>query len=216
MKEIYGKKVYDSLDEVVKPDHTAVILIEMQNDFCSPGGHFSKHGKDISVYDTVLSNLITLVDSARNAGALVVFIQSTTLVQYRSDSPSWLRFKTKAFDDPEYTMDGSWGQDFCKGLEPQSGEPVIKKHRSSAFVATNLDLVLRCNGIESIIVTGCTTHGCVFATAMHGTYNDYYVVVPNDCVGSIRRDFHEAALNIMGTHCDVVSYHEIVQSWRSQ
>ena len=113
----------------------------------------------------------------------------------------------------EYTVEDTWGQQFCDGLEPQSVEPIIKKHRSSAFVATDLDSVLRSNGIESLIVTGCVTHGCVQATARHGAYNDYYVVVVKDCVASTSRELHEAALKIMESRLDVVDSQEILNEW---
>jgi nicotinamidase-related amidase len=73
--------------------------------------------------------------------------------------------------------------------------------------------VLRSNGIESIIVTGCVTHGCVLATARHGAFLDYYVVVARDCVASNSKELHEAALKIMESRLDVLSSEEILDEW---
>ena len=214
MKEMYGKQVYDSLEEIVNPKHTALVIVDMQNDFCSPDGQFARGGLDMSMLLELVPNLVRFVEEARKAGIMVIFIQNTTLGQGLSDSPSWLHFKSKVPGVvPEYTMEGTWGQEFCAGLEPRDGEPIIKKHRSGAFVATDLDLVLRANGIESIIVTGCVTHGCVLATAIHGALNNYYVVVARNCVASYSPELHEAALKIMSNRLDVMSSEEILKNW---
>ena len=214
MKEICGKQVYDSLGEIVNPKHTALVVVDVQNDFCSPDGHFAERGLDMSMFEEMMPNVLKLVEEARKAGVMVVFIQNTTLGQGRGDSPAWLRFKSKVSGVvPEYTMEGTWGQEFCTGLEPRAGEPIVKKHRSSAFVTTDLDLVLRSNGIESIIITGTVTHGCVLATARHGAYHDYYVVVAKDCVAGTSRELHEAAMKIMENRLDVVSSQEILKEW---
>ena len=74
---------------------------------------------------------------------------------------------------------------------------MVKKYRSSAFWGTNLDLLLRSNGIKSLIMAGCTTEGCVESTARDALFNDYYVVVAEDCVASDDRAQHEASLLLM-------------------
>jgi ureidoacrylate peracid hydrolase len=215
MKEIYGKQVYDTLGEIVHPEHTALIVVDVQNDFCSPEGQFAKGGIDISMLREMVPNLIKFVDEARNVGVRVVFIQNTTLRNGRSDSPAWLHFKFKASGViPEYTVEGTWGQQLCDGLEARKDEPIIKKHRSSAFVNTDLDLVLRSGGIKSLIITGCVTHGCVLATARHGAFYDYYVVVVKNCVASNNKELHEAALKIMQSRLDVVDSEEILDEWQ--
>ena len=216
MKEIAGKQVYDSLAEMVNPKHTAVIVVDMQNDFCSPDGNSAKVGKDISLLLEMVPALVNLVEEARRAGVLVVFIKNTTLRSGLSDSPSWLRLKTRAGGlGPEYTIEGTWGQEFILDLPAQVGEPVVKKHRSSAFVNTDLNAILRCNGIESIIVTGCLTNACVLATALTGSYNDYYVIIPSDCVGSFDLELHDTALKVMDRTLEVVSSQDILKEWAS-
>jgi nicotinamidase-related amidase len=214
MKEIYGKKIYDTLGEIVNPRHTALLVIDVQNDFCSPEGQFGRGGLETSALQKLVPKVIQFIDEARKTGIFVAFIQNTTLRNGLSDSPAWLHFKSKASGvAPEYTIEGTWGHRFCDGLEPREDEPVIQKYRSSAFINTHLDLVLRSNGIESIIITGCVTHGCVLATARHGAFLDYYVVVAKDCVESNNAGLHEAALRIMESRLDVVSSEEILNEW---
>ena len=74
------------------------------------------------------------------------------------------------------------------------GDLVVKKYRSSGFWGTNLDMLLRSNGIKSVVITGCTTEGCVESTARDALFNDYYVVIVEDCVASDDRAQHEASL----------------------
>ena len=83
-------------------------------------------------------------------------------------------------------------------------EPIIKKHRSSGFVGTNLDLVLRSNRIETTVVIGVMTEGCVESTARDAAFYDYYVVLTPDCMASDVLAWHEASLTTMGGRHDIV------------
>ena len=90
---------------------------------------------------------------------------------------------------------------------------MVKKYRSSGFWGTNLDLLLRSNGIESLVVTGCTTEGCVESTARDALFNDYYVVIVEDCVASDDRAQHEASLLLMRHRFDIASAEEVLRVW---
>lgn len=201
MKWIYGKAIYDTLGEVVAPKHTALIVVDMQNDFLSPGGNSDvNERRDLSLVPKVIESLGRLVDEARAAGVMVVHLQNTTLPNGLSDSPSFLAAKSRTHKNLAYTLDGTWGHEFVPRLQPATGEVVVKKHRSSGFVNTDLDLVLRANRIESVVVAGCITNGCVLATAQHARFNDYYCVVPEDCVWTwADDDTRDAALRMMET-----------------
>jgi nicotinamidase-related amidase len=147
-----------------------------------------------------------------------VFIQNTTLRGHLSVSPAQVRFRVRLAHDPSqpslrYTEDGTWGQEFVPELTPADGELTIKKFRSSAFVGTPLDLLLRSNGIQTIVISGCTTEGCVESTARDGMFMDYYVVVVPDCVESDTRDQHEASLTLMRVRFDMIASTEIRNVW---
>jgi nicotinamidase-related amidase len=98
---------------------------------------------------------------------------------------------------------------------PREGELVVPKWRSSGFWGTNLDLLLRSNGIESLVVCGCTTEGCVESTARDALFNDYYVVVVSDGVASDDRAQHEASLMLMANRFDLAATDEIVGCWKA-
>jgi ureidoacrylate peracid hydrolase len=99
-------------------------------------------------------------------------------------------------------------------VSPQPGVPVVKKHRYSGFVDTELDLVLRSSDIASLIMTGIATSGCVEATARDGFMRDYYVVLVEDCCGSYSSVLHEGTLqNISEAYGIVAQSDAIMSEW---
>ena len=220
MIEIEGKQVFTTLGELVDPRHTALVVVDMQRDFCIPGGAFDKLGVDISMYPPMIPRLARLIDGARAVGAPVIYIQMTVLPGRRSESPAQIRFNLRlhlgadgVVEPLSYTPDGSVGQEVIPELAPQDGDWIVKKYRSSAFWGTNLDMLLRSNGIQSIVVSGCTTEGCVESTARDGLFADYYVVIPEDCVASDDRTQHDASLLLMRHRFDLASSEEILAEW---
>jgi nicotinamidase-related amidase len=217
--EVDGKQVFTELHELVDPGHTALVVVDMQRDFCTPGGAFARLGVDVSMYPAMVPRLVRLVDSARAAGVRIVYVQMTMLEGRLSDSPAQIRFNMRmqqsATDGAalSYTPDGSDGQRLIPELSVHDGDLVVKKYRSSAFWATNLDLLLRSNGIQTVVMTGCTTEGCVESTARDAMFNDYYVVIAEDCVASDDRAQHDASLFLMRHRFDVAGCDELVREW---
>ena len=220
MIEVAGKQVFTELSEIVDPAHTALVLVDLQRDFCCAGGSFDQLGVDLSMYPPVIERVGELLGSAREAGVLPIFIQMTVLANQASDSPAQIRFNLRMHDghhgltEPlRYTLDGSEGQKFVPGLEPLEGELVVKKYRSSAFWGTNLNLLLRSNGIKSVVVVGATTEGCVESTARDAMFNDYYVVIATDAVGSDDPAQHEASMYLMARRFDLATSELIRKTW---
>lgn len=216
--EINGKKVFDTLEEIIDPRHTAIIVVDVQNDFCSEGGYFHKVlGSDLSTINRMIPRLIRFIGEARDYGMMIVFIQNTRLRNHKSDSPSWLLQQMKLGGGvPQYTIERTWGQDFVEGLQPLDGEPMVKKFRWSAFVNTNLDRILRSNNIKSLVITGVVTEGCVESTVRDASFHDYYVVVVRDCVASTDKERHEASLRFISWRWDVVNSNKIISVWKTR
>ena len=220
MLEIAGKHVFTTLEELVDPAHTALLVVDMQRDFCTPGGAFARLGVDISMYPPMVPRLARLIDGARAAGVRVIYIQMTVLPGRGSDSPAQIRFNLRLHLGSEgvveplaYTPDGSGGQEIIPELAPRDGDLVVKKYRSSAFWGTNLDMLLRANAIKTCVVSGCTTEGCVESTARDAMFADYYVVIPEDCVASDDRAQHDASLFLMRHRFDLTSSAAILGVW---
>jgi nicotinamidase-related amidase len=220
MIEVAGKQVFTDLSEIVDPAHTALLIVDMQRDFCCAGGSFDRYGVDLSMYPPVIERIAETIAAARESGVMLVFIQMTVLPGQASDSPAQIRFNLRMHDGHHgeaepltYTLDGSDGQKFVPGLEPLDGELVVKKYRSSAFWGTNLDLLLRSNGIKSVVVTGCTTEGCVESTARDAMFSDHYVVVVTDAVASDDPAQHEASMYLMARRFDLATSDVIRKLW---
>jgi ureidoacrylate peracid hydrolase len=218
--EVDGKQVFTELSELVDPAHTALVVVDMQRDFCVPGWAFDKLGVDISMYPPMVPRLARLIEGARAARVPVVYIQMTVLPNRASESPAQIRFNLRLHlashgegEPLQYTLDGSEGQAILDELAPVEGDLVVKKYRSSGFWGTNLDLLLRSNGVQSVVITGCTTEGCVESTARDALFNDYYVVVAEDCVASDDREQHDASMLLMRHRFDIASTDEILGVW---
>lgn len=220
MIEIAGKQVPTTLEELVDPRRTALILVDIQNDYCASGGKYALAGKDMSMYPQMIRRTAALLEAARRTGALVVYIQNTNLPDYRSDSVAYLRFKLvirgvtpEDLPSSEHAIEGTWGQQIVDELAPRPDDLVVKKHRSSAFVDTRLDLLLRSNNIQTVLITGVVTEGCVESTARDASFKDYIVVLVEDCVGSGNPRLHEAAMQVMRARFDIVSANQVIDSW---
>lgn len=219
MLEIEGKQVFETLDELVDPRHTALVVVDMQRDFCTPGGAFDRLGVDISMYPAMVSRLARLIEGARAAGVRVVYVMMTTLPGRLIESPAQIRFNRRLHlaanggEPLDYTTDGSTGQRIIPELPVEDGDMIVKKYRSSGFWGTNLDMLLRSNAVQTVIVTGCTTEGCVESTARDAMFNDYYVVIPEDCVASDDRAQHDASMLLMRHRFDIATKDEILAEW---
>lgn len=220
MYEIDGKRVYTELAELVEPSHTALAVIDMQKDFCSPEGSFAKQGLDLSPYESMVPRLARLLKAARSSDVTVIHLQMTSLPGHRIESPAQIRFnmlqRPVGGGTPvslTYTVEGTEGHQIIPELSPMASEFIVPKYRSSGFWGTNLDMILGSNGLETVIVTGCTTEGCVESTARDALFNDYYVVVAEDCVASDLAEQHEASLVLMRKRFDVVASDAIRAVW---
>ncbi|MDA8025901.1 MAG: cysteine hydrolase [Actinomycetota bacterium] len=220
MIDVEGKSVFTEVEEMVNPAHCALILVDMQKDFAEVGYAYDKLGVDLSMYSNLRTNLSQVLDAARRSNTMVVHIQMTNYNNRQSDSPAQIRFNMRMHgsfrgDGPplRYTIDGTTGHQFLEGFEPKEGEFIVKKHRSSAFFGTDLDMILRSNQISTLVVTGLTTEGCVESTARDGLFNDYYVVIADDCVASDDPAQHEASMLLMRNRFDIASSEEIIGCW---
>lgn len=223
MIDIDGKAVPTTLAELVEPACTALVVVDVQNDFCSEGGSVALAGGSLAGYRAALPRMRALLESARKARVPVVHVRMLSLPDGLTDSAGWLRIRMRSATsygslDPEsvwrYTQPGTWGADFVEGMEPIGSEPVVDKYRSSGFFGTNLDSILRSAGVSNVVVVGCTTEGCVDSTVRDAGFRDYIAVVPEDAVASDVAELHEAAITIMRAYrADVVTTDDVLSVW---
>lgn len=199
------------------PARCALLLIDVQNDFCHPDGSMGTAGKDTGAAVAMVPRLQALVAAARAASVPVVFVRTTH--DETNDSAAWLNRHASGPGQVSTQLTcrtGSWGAEFYE-VAPEPGEPVITKHRYSAFVGTELDLTLRTRGIESLLFTGVATEVCVESTLRDGLAHEYFVSLVDDCCATYAPELHEgsvrAVANSFGT---VVTSGDLVKHWSAR
>jgi nicotinamidase-related amidase len=206
-----------SIQEVISPAHTSLLLIDMQKDFCTEGFGTHKTGRDLSATRSIIPNLERLLGSARSSGVLIIHVGFLTLPDGMSDSGPWLAQRRRStFSSDKLALVGTDGARFIDELSPQSGEVVVYKHRYSAFKGTDLDLLLRAHNVRTVVTAGVSTNVCVESTLREAFELGYYVGIPRDGVASWNMKLHEATLQTVAhrfglvTNCD-----EIISCWQS-
>ena len=196
-------------------EHTGLLIVDMQNDFCTAGFGAHRAGRDISAAIAAIHGIRRLLDAARKATVAVAHVGFQTLPNHASDSGPWLAQRRRAtFSAEDLCLAGSEGAAFIEPLAPIAGEWVVHKHRYSAFTGTDLDLLLRARRIRSLVVAGVSTNACVESTVRAGFELDYYICTPPDATGSWDRRLHEATLaNIDHRFGLTLSVDEIVDIW---
>jgi ureidoacrylate peracid hydrolase len=174
---------------------TAVIVIDMQNDFGSKGGMFDLAGIDITGIRKAIAPTASVLASARRASFPIIYLKMAFLPDLSDlgapDSPNRVRHlqlrvgqNIRAPDgrDSRILIRDTWNTDILAELRPESGDVVIYKHRFSGFFETVLDSTLKRLGIKYLVVTGCTTSVCVEATVRDAMFRDYSSVLLTDCM----------------------------------
>ena len=213
-------RVLTTLEQKVDPEHAALIVIDVQNDFCADDGFFGAEGYDLKQIKAAVPRLAGLIQQARAAGVKVVFIRSV-YDPHHLNEPMRERNLRRGLGKTRCTS-GAWGTEFFH-VSPIEGEPVVTKHRYSAFQGTDLHIILRAWGIRTLIVTGVTTNVCVESTCREGYFLDHYIVLVGDCAATTNEDrkdltseeIHRWTLtNIELTFGVVVNASEVVAAWR--
>jgi nicotinamidase-related amidase len=201
----------------IEPTKSAVLVVDMQNDFGSKGGMFDRAGLDISMIQATVRPTSKVLVAARHAGIPIVYLKMGFRPDLAdlgtSDSPNRTRHlhfgvgqKMSAPDGTEGRMliRDTWNTDIVRELKPESCDIILYKNRFSGFFETGLGEVLKRLGTKYLIVTGCTTSVCVESTVRDAMFRDYSCVLLEDCMGEpigngLPRSNHEASLLTMQT-----------------
>lgn len=187
--------------DVIDPAKTAVIVVDMENDFVESSSPMSStQARD------AIPQMQRVLEIARTSGMKVVY----TTHAHRPDGSDMGRFADlyPPIGGGVSLVDGTRGVEIYDELAPLPGEVVIKKHRYSGFFGTDLDIILRSSGIETVVIIGTTTENCCQATARDAMFRDYFVVFLADATGTFdypdvgwgalsARAVHDASLSIL-------------------
>lgn len=199
-------------EEVLQPAKMALIVVDVQNDFCDPAGACAKRGSDVGMVPGMMLNLHRLIEAARASGVPIIFIQ--TFHEAATDSASWTM--RSGGRSGEVCRTGTWGADFYE-IEPLPGEIIVNKHRYSAFINTRLDSVLRTLKVETIALTGVATNVCVESTARDGFMLDYNIVLLKDACAAYSQKAHEMTFENIENHFgSVLESCELTDTWKAR
>ena len=187
-----------SLAEKLAPQRSAVVVVDMQNDFFHPegaGAKVSRSSTGLYNGDTLAAALPAFLAGARRAGVAIVFVRMINDLEYLSPPVAERLERIGLLGNGLQT--GTWGADYWEDVRPDPArdrEYEVIKHRYSAFHGTELAMLLRANGIDTLAFTGVATSGCVESTAREALFHDFYGVMVSDCVADGDRESHDACL----------------------
>ena len=194
---------------------TAVVVVDMQNDFGAEGGMLHRAGIDISSIRQAIVPTARVLAAARTSGMKIVYLK----MEFRPDlsdlgpvdSPNWIAHKRVGVGERVTAPDGTegrimiretWNTQIVCELAPEPGDIVVSKHRFSGFYGTDLELILRGLAIQYLVFTGCTTSVCVESTMRDAMFRDFRCVLLADCTAEpigegLSRSNHDASLFLL-------------------
>ena len=205
-----------SLADLLRPATTALVIHDMQNDFCTAGGKiYRKAATHPETIADVVKQLGTLTKAARASGAKIVYLQQMHL-PHAADIPAAHvehlvknGLATGADDVP--CIRGTWGHRIIDALTPEDRDIVVDKGAFNDFFASLADKVLRVQGVETVLLTGVSSHAGVLGTYFGLLDLGYRFFIPRECVTGYVPELHDAAMKIMAPY--VLPQAEIVAAW---
>lgn len=182
-------------------ENTALIIIDMQRDFCAPGGFGEKLGNDISLTRNIIPSVQKILSAAREQGMFVIHTREGHRPDLSDCPPAKLNRGKKqgaGIGDigpmGRILVRGEYGHDIVDELKPKDGEVIIDKPGKGAFYSTDLELILRTRNIQNLIVCGVTTHVCVSTTIREANDRGFDCLLLSDCSAAFDPADHEATL----------------------
>lgn len=201
------------INEKLDPKHTALIVIDIQNDFCSPEGALGKRGRDFTVINNALDKLDSVIKSAKASKVLTLYTQQV----YDPDKINDLQREQYELDGKLITCDiNTDGYKFYNMNPPE--KDVYIKHNFNIFSNIDLQKRLEENNIKTLVITGVDTQFCVETAVRNGYDLGYKMVLIEDCIGNNtkNKDFHDNTIALVRKSYGVVlNSSELIEIWQN-
>ena len=202
--ELEPKVAAGALQPMILPGTTALVLVDIQEDFVSPDGAAARWG-DVTAFEPALKRIEALITAAGARGVARVYLRVVTRPQ--TDSAALKTLHERKGRPPESVAlcrAGTSGADYYRVL-PQPGDIEIEKALYSGFAGTDLEARLRARGIDTLVLVGFTTDCCVDCTARDAFHRDFNVFVVTDACGAYEPALHEGSLNGLAKNCALLT-----------
>ncbi|MFQ5693700.1 MAG: cysteine hydrolase family protein [Nitrospinota bacterium] len=204
----------ERLLEWVAPGRCALLVVDVQNDFCHPEGVFGRRGFDLSMIGEMVPRLCRFIEAAKRASVPVVYLRYAR--RREGEWPALERLRRLRFGEAKERVlwEGTWGAAFYGGIRPDPEDVVVTKPRYGGFMRTDLEAVLGRLGAKTLILSGVATNVCVETTAREAFMLDYDVVLVSDGCAAYSRALHEGALeNVRENFGVVLTAEEVLEAW---
>ena len=202
------------LPPMIAPEHTALVIIDVQEDFVSPKGAASHWGIDLGVFEPPLRKIEGLIEAARAKGVALVYVRVVSRPETDSDALKALHHrKGRPPEALAICRAGTSGAEYYR-IVPQPGDIEVQKSLYSSFVGTDLDAQLRERGIGTLVVVGFTTECCVDCTVRDAFHRNYDVFVVADACAAYEESLHYGALNALSKNCaSLTETSAVMRAW---
>ena len=202
------------LPPLIEPAKTALVIIDIQEDFVSPTGAAGQWGVDLSILDKPLDNVDAIIAAARAKGVTLAYVRVVTRPETDSDALKALHARK---GQPPQAIDicraGTPGIDYYR-VKPEPGDIEIQKLLYSTFAGTDFDAQLKARGIENLVIVGFTTDCCVDCTARDAFHHNYDVFVVTDATAAYEEALHYGALNGLAKNCALLTdTQSVLNAW---
>jgi nicotinamidase-related amidase len=205
----------DALAAMIASSRTALLVVDIQNDFAGPNGVGARVGLDREIAEGVIDRIEALIDGARMAGAPIFFARVITRPETDSTALKTLMQRRGRPGAEGICRAGTPGADYYR-VQPRAGDGEIEKPLFSCFHGTDFDAHLRARGVDTLVITGMTTDCCVDCTARDAFHHNYNVFVVSDATCAYSDALHAGALSGLEKNCALLTTStDVMRAWTS-